>query len=152
MSLLLGPIQVYDCPNCHQTINTSMTQCAYCSAVVDPQAAEAAAALTTKVSQACNDASYVRILAGSLIGFFLLYLVPFMGLVGIVGYYFLLVLVPILAIRWWVKFSSIQTDDPDYRRARRNVMIALAIWAAFLLFFSVRIILQSPAGSRVSPS
>ena len=152
MGLLQGPIQVYDCPSCRQTINTSHRQCPYCSAPIDAEAADAAAALTTKVSQACNDASYVRILAGSLLGFFLLYLVPFMGLVGIVGYYLLLVLVPILAIRWWVKFSSIHTDDPDYRRAKRNVMIALAIWVAFLLFVSVRIIFHSPAGSSGSPS
>src|ERR1035438_4524262 len=64
------------------------------------------------------------ILAGSLIGFWLLAFVPFMGLVGLVGYYVLLVLVPVLAIRWWVRFSSLRSEDPDYRRAKRNVGIA----------------------------
>jgi len=62
-----------------------------------------------------------------------------MGLVGLVGYYVLLVLVPVLAIRWWVRFSSIGSDDPDYRRAKRNVGIALVIWVVFLLIFSIRI-------------
>ncbi len=143
MSLLQNDsVRVFECPSCRQTINTSLRQCPYCSAAVDPRAAEAAAELTSKVSQACNDASYVRILAGSLVGFFLLALVPFMGLVGIVGYYVLLVLVPILAIRWWVRFSAVQTADPDYRRAKRNVGIALVIWAAFLLFTSVRFVLR----------
>jgi hypothetical protein len=141
MSLLQGSgVRVFECPNCRQTINTSLTQCPYCSAPVDAQAAEAAAEVTSKVSQACSDASYVRILAGSLIGFWLLAFVPFMGLVGLVGYYVLLVLVPVLAIRWWVRFSSLRSEDPDYRRAKRNVGIALVIWVVFLLIFSIRII------------
>jgi hypothetical protein len=95
--------------------------------------------------------SYVRIVAGCLIGFFLLTLVPFMGLAGIGGYYVLLVLVPILVIRWWVRFASIQTDDPDYRSAKRNVLIASAIWVAFFLFSSIRVFVGSTAGNASPP-
>lgn len=148
MSLLQSEsIRVFECPSCSQTINTSLSQCPFCSAPIDGQAAEAAATHTTKVSQACNDASYVRILAGSLVVFWLLTIVPFMGLVGIVGYYVLLVLVPVLAIRWWVRFSSLRADDPDYRRAKRNVRIALVIWVVFLMLFTIRIVFMttSPA-------
>jgi hypothetical protein len=152
MSLLQSDgVRVFECPNCRQTINTSMTHCPYCSATVDAQAAEAAAELTSRVSRACNDASYVRIVAGCLIGFFLLTLVPFMRLAGIGGYYVLLVLVPILVIRWWVRFASIQTDDPDYRSAKRNVLIASAIWVAFFLFSSIRVFVGSTAGNASPP-
>ena len=148
MSLLQSDsIRVFECPSCRQTINTSLTQCPYCFAPIDRQAAEAAAALTTRVSQACSDASYVRILAGSLIAFWLLTIVPFMGLVGVVGYYVLLVLVPGLAIRWWVRFSSLRSVDPDYYRAKRNVGIALVIWVVFLLIFSIRIVIASTRGN-----
>ena len=144
MSLLQsGDIHVFECPGCRQTINTSLSQCPYCSAQIDRQSAEAAAALTTKVSQACNDASYVRILAGSLVAFWLLALVPFMGLVSMGGYYFLLVFVPFIAIRWWVRFSTLRSDDPDYHRARRNVGISLVIWSVFLVIFSLRIVLTA---------
>ncbi|MBV8632733.1 MAG: hypothetical protein JOZ83_17545 [Silvibacterium sp.] len=139
MSVLESGIRVFECPQCGQTINTSLSQCPYCSAPIDRQAAEAAATLTTKVSEACNDASYVRILAGSLIVFFFLALVPFMGLIGTVGYYGLLALVPVLIIRWWVRFFSLRSDDPDYRRAKRNVVIALGIWVLFILLTSIRI-------------
>lgn len=143
MSLLQNSgIRVFECPNCSQTINTSLTQCPYCSTPVDAQASEAAAELTSKVSQACGNASYVRILAGSLVGLWLLAFVPFIGLVGFVGYYVLLVLMPVLAIRWWVRFSSLRSEDPDYRRAKRNVGIALGIWVLFLLIFSMRILWQ----------
>jgi 4-hydroxybenzoate polyprenyltransferase len=142
MSLLQGAVRVFECPSCKETINTSISRCPYCSTEIDPQAADAAAGLTSRVSQACNDASYIRIVAGCLVGFFLLTLVPFMGLVGIGGYYVLLVLVPILTIRWLVRFASLRSDDSDYRRAKRNVGIALAIWAAFVLFTSVRLVLR----------
>jgi len=144
MSLLQSDgIRVFECPSCRQTINTSLSQCPYCSAPIDGQTAEAAAALTTRVSQACNDASYVRILAGSLIVFWLLTIVPFMGLVGMVGYYFLLVFVPLMVIRWWIRFSKLRSDDPDYRRAKRNVQISLVIWVVFLLIFAIRIVLTA---------
>ena len=143
MSLLpVEGVGVFDCLGCGQTINTSVSECPYCSTKVDRDAAYAAAKLTTQVSQACNDASYVRILAGTIVGFFLLTIVPFLGIVGVVGYYVLLVLVPILAIRWWIRFASLRTQDHDFRRAKRNVVIALAIWVVFLLFTSIRVILR----------
>jgi len=140
MSLLSEEIRVFECPSCRETINTSVTQCPYCSAPVDQNVAAAAADLTSRVSQACSDASYVRILAGSIIAFFLLFLVPFLGLVGLVGYYLLLVLVPVMSVRWWIRYASIRTQDRDFGRAKRNVVIALALWAAFLLFTSIRFV------------
>jgi hypothetical protein len=142
MSLLAEQIRVFECPNCGETINTSVTQCPYCAAPVDRSAAEAGADLTSKVSQACSDASYVRILAGSIIAFFVLFLVPFLGIVGLVGYYVLLVLVPVMAFRWLIRYRSLRTPDPDFRRAKRNVGVALILWAAFLLFTSIRIALR----------
>jgi uncharacterized membrane protein YwzB len=42
---------------------------------------------------------------------------------GLVGYYFLLIAVPFLAIRWWIKFRSIQTEDCDFKRARTTVIV-----------------------------
>lgn len=102
-------VRVFECPSCGQTINTSMAQCPYCSAAVDPVAAVVAAELTSKVSQACSDASYVRIVAGTIVVFFLLFLVPFLGIVGLAGYYVLLVLVPILVGRWLLKYATLRT-------------------------------------------
>jgi hypothetical protein len=81
----------------------------------------------------------VRIVAGTIVVFFLLFLVPFLGIVGLAGYYVLLVLVPILAVRWWVKYAALRTTDRDFVRAKRNVLIALAVWLAFLLFTFIRV-------------
>lgn len=49
--------------------------------------------------------------------------IPFMSLLGVVGYYFLLIAVPFLTIRWWIKFYRIRTDDRDFRRARITVIV-----------------------------
>ncbi|MGA7887040.1 MAG: hypothetical protein WCA44_14960 [Acidobacteriaceae bacterium] len=141
MGTLSEAAQVFDCPSCGETINTSMTQCPYCSAAIDHTAALAAAVLTGKISNACSDASYVRIVAGSLLAFFLIALVPFLGGLGRFGYYVLLVLVPFLAIRWWVRYGRLVTQDPDFRRAKRDVRIALGIWAAFLVFTAISLAL-----------
>ncbi len=76
-----------------------------------------------KLNQACSDASFLRIAAISILVFVGVMLIPFLGLLGLVGYYFLLVAVPVLTARWWVKFGRIQADDSDFRRARLTVIV-----------------------------
>jgi hypothetical protein len=116
-------VQVLPCPNCKETINTSMQVCPFCSAPIDHDAAEASADAFAKVNQACSDASYLKIMAGTALTFWLLRFVPFLSLIGIVGFIFLEIAIPVMAIRWWVKFGSVRTDDPDFSRARRTTML-----------------------------
>jgi hypothetical protein len=142
MRTLSEAVQVFDCPSCGETINTSMTQCPYCSAAIDQATALAAAELTCKVSSACSDASYVRILAGSMLVAFLLLFVPILSLPALFAYYVLLVLIPIMAIRWSLRFASLKTPDRDFRRAKRSVLIAISIWVGFFLLTSGRFILH----------
>ncbi|MGB0066204.1 MAG: hypothetical protein WBP85_17310 [Terracidiphilus sp.] len=118
-----GSTGVFECPVCKETINTSDTQCRFCSSPIDPAAAQAAAEKMARINQACSDASFLRTAAVSILVFIGVMFIPFMGLLGIVGYYFLLVAVPFLAIRWWVKFRSIQTGDRDFKRARKTVIV-----------------------------
>ena len=73
----------------------------------------------------------MRILAGLVIAFFALSFIPFLGIVGVFGYWFLLVAVPVMEVRWWVKFGTIRSDDPDFRRAKRAMLIAVGIWLFF---------------------
>lgn len=118
---------IMECPVCKQTIDVSATQCRFCSSPIDPVTAQAAAEKMAKLNQACSDASFLRTAAISVLAFFGIMFVPFFGLLGIVGYYFLLVAVPFLAIRWWVKFGKIQADDSDFRRARITVIVISAL-------------------------
>ena len=125
--------RIFQCPNCKETINTSATHCRFCSAPIDAHEAEAAADLMAKVNQACSDASYLRIMASSMAVLWLVSFLPLIGMVGFWGARFLLFAVPVMAFRWWKKFGSLHPDDPDFPRAKRAVRISLGIWAIFLL-------------------
>lgn len=123
-----GNAGIFECPNCKQTIDASSTQCRFCSAPIDAAAAQEAAEKMAQINQACSDASFLRTAAISVLVFIGVMFIPFLGLLGIVGYYFLLLAVPFLAIRWWVKFHGIRTEDSDFRRARTTViMISILI-------------------------
>jgi hypothetical protein len=130
---LSSAVHVFPCPNCNETINTSMPQCSYCSTAIDPVAAEAAAEATARISQACNDASYLKIMLGILIPFGLLIFFPFLGLAGLIGFVFIKYALPIMTIRWWIKYGRIKTADPDLLKARRTVIL-VSVSALLVLF------------------
>ena len=62
-------------------------------------------------------------MAWSLLTFFLVMFVPFVALAGIVGLWFLRIAIPVMVVRWWIKFGSIETDDPDFARAKQAAII-----------------------------
>jgi hypothetical protein len=126
---------IFECPNCKQTIDASAPQCRFCSAPIDPVAAEAAAEKMSKVNQACSDASFLRTMAISMLVFLGIMFVPFMGLLGICGYYFLVFAVPFMAIRWWVRFRAIRADDSDFKRAKTTVIVVSVLGTLPLLQF-----------------
>jgi hypothetical protein len=99
-----------------------MQQCPFCSVPVDHDAAETSAAAFGKVNQACSDASYLKIMAGSALTFFLLRFVPILGTIGVVGFLFLEFAIPVMTIRWWIKFGKIKTDDLEFARAKQTAM------------------------------
>src|SRR3954451_23210815 len=61
--ILEGPsedLNVFECPNCKQTIDTSAEVCRFCGAKIDHEAAQKAAHLLARVDLACSDASVLR--------------------------------------------------------------------------------------------
>lgn len=126
-------VHVFPCPKCSETINTSMPVCPFCSTAIDFASAETASAETSRISQACSDASYLKIMAWALIPFFFLMFLPFLSLAGAAGFWFLKVAIPVMAIRWWIKFGKIKTTDPDFPRARRSAITVGIIWAIVFL-------------------
>jgi hypothetical protein len=128
---------IFECPNCKQTIDASSTQCRFCSAAIDPVAAEAAAEKMSKVNQACSDASFLRTMAISIFVFLGLIFVPFLTWLGMLGSYFLALAVPFMSVRWWVKFHSIRVDDRDFNRAKTTVIVISVLGGLNLLRFIV---------------
>jgi hypothetical protein len=114
---------IFECPVCKQTIDSSSTKCRFCSATIDPAAAELAAEKMAKVNQACSDASFLRTMAITILVFLGFMFVPFLSILGISGYWFLMFAVPFMTIRWWVKFGAIRADDRDFERARTTVIV-----------------------------
>jgi len=124
---LSSQVHVFPCPNCRETINTSMQQCPFCSTAIDGAAAETAAAETGRISQACSDASYLKVMLGILLPFWLLMFVPILGMIGLVGFVFVKYAVLVMTIRWWVKYRTIKTTDPDFSKARGTTIFVAAI-------------------------
>jgi hypothetical protein len=114
-----------------------MQQCPFCSAQVDHATAAAAAEETAKISRACSDASYLKIMLGILIPFGAAIFFPFLGLAGLVGFAFIKYAVPTMSIRWWLKYGRIKTTDPDFRNARKTTIIVSAI--SVLVFFFLHV-------------
>ncbi len=56
---------------------------------------------------------------------------PLVGIVGLVGYFLLLVAVPGMALRWRLKYGRLSPRDPDILDARDKVLRATVLWAIF---------------------
>jgi hypothetical protein len=136
---LSSAVQVFPCPNCNKTINTSMQQCTFCSTPIDHTAAEASADATARISQACSDASYLKIMLSILIPFGAIIFFPFLGLAGLVGFVFIKYALPVMIIRWWIKYGRIKATDSDYRSARKTAMLVSVVSFLILLFVRVHL-------------
>jgi hypothetical protein len=143
-SILSGKAGIFPCPSCGQMIYSDANKCRFCSTAVDRQAATLGAEIQSRVNTACNQAKLLRNSAGTMWGFFLLGLFPFMPFGW--GFTSLFFAIPGWLIYWQVKFGGLQTSDVDYKRAKRDRLIALIIWlpalALQLLSFAVRLLVR----------
>jgi hypothetical protein len=121
-------------------INDISDTCRFCSTPVDRTTAVAAADFQEKVNRACSDGSFLKTTAMTMFIFLGLSFVPFMPLVGY-GFLILLIAVPVMIIRWQVKFGGLETGDPDYRTAKRSRNLAIALWVGALVVYLVGSIL-----------
>ena len=124
---MLGP-RTFPCPACHEFINESMQSCRFCSAPVDANLAAAAVEHQEKINKACNSASIVRNLAGVMWVCFFARLLPLAGLFATAGLVILFVVVPVRLVIWLVRYGGVRTEDVDYKRAKRNLLISLVLW------------------------
>jgi hypothetical protein len=121
----------FPCPSCQQIINDNVEHCPYCHAPVDKAIAQAAADTQDKVNQAYSDASFLRSAAVGMWVLLAISLVPFISLVYY-GFIFTFFIVLVLFIRWQMRFASINTNDPDYAKAKRNKNLSLLLWSVAL--------------------
>lgn len=137
-SILSTQPSILACPSCGQMIYSDSTKCRFCSAEIDPVAAAAGAALQKKVNDACNLAKAARHMAASMWVFFG---VGFIFGFARFGVLVLSVGVPVSVLLWQIKYGRLQTTDPDYKKAKRDRWIALALWLpASILQFIVLVL------------
>jgi len=135
-----GGIRVFRCPNCHEFINTTLKQCRFCGAEVDPIAAEAAATFQSKFNAICNDSSFARILAGTMWVMFFVSFIPLCGIV-IFGTYFLFFAVPVVTGRSWWRLRTIgKCEDPALKGALRYLRVAAIMWGLMFLVMGVNVL------------
>jgi hypothetical protein len=121
-------------------INTSFQKCPFCSTPIDRPAAKQSTATTGRISQACSDARFLKIMLGILIPFALSIFFALLGVAGLLGVAFIKYAILIMIIRWWLKYGRIETTNSGYRRARVTVILASAISFLVLLFLRVNIL------------
>lgn len=137
----MGEPTIFECPNCKETIDAKAEACRFCGAKVDHEAALKAAAELAKVNQACSDASYMRSTALTLPVFFGLRFVPFIAVVGGIGFWVLLFGIPIWSVIWHSKYRSLTSDDAEFRKARKTVKwIGVIVAGVMLVFMAVSIL------------
>jgi len=165
--VLEGPseeLDVFECPHCGQTIDTSADVCRFCGAKVDHTEAQKAAQLLEKVDQACSDASILRYMA---VGAFTLSVglpvgvlrnprfIENVGFVNVaLGYCALVFAVslpfPFWSMRWWSKNAHLASDDEDFQKDRKMVrsagLIATASLVTFGSLFALVFILKTAHG------
>ena len=124
-SIMSGQARILPCPNCGQMIYSDSTQCRFCSAPIDKQSAEAAAHLQEQVNDACNQAKWIRNMAG---GMWVFLAVSFILTAGTFGVLACFILIPASLIYWQIKFGSLKTVDSDYQKAKRDRLVALGLW------------------------
>jgi uncharacterized membrane protein YvbJ len=137
MSSILGQSepQVFVCPNCGEMINTSMAQCAYCNASIDPQWASWAANAQATIASAFNYANNIMNIARALIVLFVVSFIPFLGLAGY-AFLALFFAFPIMVLLWLSKYQwglqGIDKNHEDLKQARRRIIKASIIWVVML--------------------
>jgi hypothetical protein len=108
-----------------------MAQCRWCSSPVDRDTAEHLSNVQEKVNQACSNASYLTTIVWMMLPFLVLTFSPFLFFfwpIGVLGFLFLGVAVPIKIIQWRSKFGKIRSSDPDFKRAKIAIIRNSFIW------------------------
>jgi hypothetical protein len=146
--------QVFACPACGEMINTSMSQCAYCNAPVDPQWAMWAAAAQTTISSAFNHANNIMLAARAMIVLLLASYIPCGGFIASIGFYLMIPAFPILVLIWFAKYQwglqGIDKNHPDLQQARNRILHASIIWIVTIIAWPILAIVAVLVVSLIS--
>ncbi|MCG3160645.1 MAG: hypothetical protein JMDDDDMK_01714 [Acidobacteria bacterium] len=139
MSSILGQSepQVFACPKCGEMINTSMAQCAYCNAPVDPQWAAWAANAQATISSAFNHANNIMLAARGMAVLLLASFFPCGGNIAAIALLAMIFVFPILILIWFSKYQwslqGIDKNHDDLKQSRKQIMKAAIVYGATII-------------------
>jgi hypothetical protein len=120
-------------------IYSDTTKCRFCSASVDSEVATAAADNQAKVNSAVNQAKWIRNMAGVMWAMLALSTILTAGTLAVFAFFFA---IPASLIYWQIKYGRLTTADPDYKKAKRDRLIALFLWLPAALIEMIFIAVQ----------
>lgn len=132
------PMQTVQCRNCLEIINAALTNCHYCGALVEPDATPTEPTL----AQAAGDARILKLLARAELVLFVLSFFPYLSF-AFFGFLILLVGVPALCLRWWIKYRPLRGAGRDYETAQSDVIAAAWLWSGIIVVWLAAGLLQS---------
>lgn len=135
--------QTVQCQNCLEFVNSSLTNCRYCGAVIGSENATAEEDAQSKIAQAIRDGNFLKLLLRVLAVCFIALTFSIFSKVALAGFLILLVVVPLLQIRWWAKYRNLQTEDADYQTAKRETIMSAVVWCGIVFVWLAASAIQS---------
>lgn len=121
----------FQCHLCDESIPPSLTNCPYCGAVIG--SAESQPPSLSPNNKAGKEATILKVMARALAVSFLAVAMSVIEGLAFLAFITLLILVPVMLIRWWIKYRSLPATNPDYARARQEVSWAAVIWVGVII-------------------
>ncbi|HQR31162.1 MAG TPA: hypothetical protein PLK30_00390 [Blastocatellia bacterium] len=67
----------------------------------------------------------------------------FLTTLALAGFLILLVAVPLMQVRWWMKYGRLPTEDMAYQQARRETIVSAVVWCGVLLVWLFASVIQT---------
>jgi len=135
--------QVFACPKCGEMINTSMAQCMYCNAPVDPQWAAWASNAQATITRAFNDANNIMLSARGVAVLLVASCLPYGGIIIVIFFWSSIFVFPMLVLAWFWKYQwglkGINKNHDDFKQSRRRIMKASIIYGVTIIAWPIAI-------------
>ena len=137
--------QVFACQKCGEMINTSMAQCVYCDAPVDPRWASWAADAQATITGAFDYANNIMLAARGMVVLLIATLFPLVGILSGILLFSSIFAFPILILIWFSKYQwrlrGIDKNQDDLRRSRSKVLKAGIIYVVAIIAWPIILII-----------
>mgnify|MGYP000246397226 CR=1 FL=1 len=135
--------ELVQCHNCLEFVSASLTNCRFCGAVITAENVRVEETLQAKLAQANREGNLLKLLSRALTVCFLALTFSIFSKLALAGFLLLLVVVPILLVRWWVKYGRLPSEEQAYLTAKRDAIFSAVIWGGIVFVWLAASAIQS---------